>query len=151
MVKDLPLVVRQQGVDTTDALDRFLETRPDTRLVVVDQLQHLRASDGVVGMAGLEANSRALVALAGKYDVAMVGVSQVNRPEGQYRRADWRPNRYSLRGSEQLFHDAASVLLFHRVAETPGTLSVQVAKGRMGGASENWIGFPYHPETCRVG
>ena len=102
-------------------------------------------------MTGLEANSRALVALAGKYDVVLVGVSQVNRPEGKYRIHNWRPNRYSLRGSEQLYHDAATVVLFHRDVETPGTLQVQIAKARMGGQSEAWHKFPYRPEVCRVG
>ncbi len=149
-VKHLPLLIRQQSVQTTAALDRTLTKRPDIQLLVVDQLQHLQHPDGQSGMYGLEANSRALVALAGRHDIPIVALSQVNRPEGRERyNPDWRPSRYSLRGSEQLYHDAAVVVLFHRTV--PDALEIQVNKSRMGGATEQWLKFSYSPRVCRVG
>jgi len=150
IVGELPLTFRQ-NCQTVEAIDRALAKRPETKLLVVDQIHHLRHPDGANGIHGLEANSRALVELAGKHDIPVVGVCQVNRPEGKDRNPNWRPTRYSLRGSEQLFHDPAVVLLFHRSPDTPERLEIQVAKGRMGGASEAWLSFKYRPETCRVG
>lgn len=149
-VSNLPLVIRQ-SIDTVSAIDNFLTARSETKLVVVDQLHHLRHPEGLSGMHGLEANSRALVALAGKHDIPVVGICQVNRPDSRYRQIDWRPTRYSLRGSEQLYHDAATVLLFHRAFDTPDILEIQVAKGRMGGATDSWAHFKYTPEHCEVG
>jgi hypothetical protein len=97
-------------------IETYLAAHPTLKMLGVDQLQHLNPPKGMKrGMEATEANSSALRQLATKYNIVILAASQINRPEGKAREQIYEPNEWSLRGSEQLGHDADNIFLLSRV------------------------------------
>lgn len=103
-------------------------------IIVVDYVQ-LMADDSAQGNRNdqLERISRSLKILAGELGVAVVALSQLNRPKD---RGNARPSLTDLRGSGALEQDADKVLFVHRdeaEGDERGDAELILGKGRNAG------------------
>lgn len=147
----LPLKI-VDSIYTMEQIERSVSVRPNLKLLVIDQLQHIAPPNGAApGRHAIEAISRRLVQLTGKYHVTVLAMSQVNRPSPEdQKKALWLPTAWNLRESEQLRHDAHGLIILARDLQSdPRTLHVQVEKNRMGGNGP-WFQMGYVPEQTRV-
>jgi replicative DNA helicase len=126
------------------------------KIVIVDyvQLMHLDPSWGDAGWEKLGRLSRELKILAGEFDVAVIGMAQLNR--GSEQRSDKRPQVAELRGSGNLEQDADTVILLWQEPNPDdpsmplkaGEVKFLVDKNRRGPRSE--IDLCWQPHYGRI-
>lgn len=104
---------------TVHAVTRRLQRHHDIRLVVVDYLQLLEASNPKLQRHQQVGDmSRQLHLLSRELDVAVIVLAQLNREVSA--RQDGRPRKTDLRESGQIEQDASVVILAHLIKEQYG-------------------------------
>jgi replicative DNA helicase len=118
------------------------------------QLMHLDPSWGDAGWEKLGGLSRELKILAGEFDLAVIGLAQLNRESAS--RAGKLPEVSDLRGSGALEQDADSVILLYQEPHEsdpkelarPGEVDLLVEKNRQGPKSR--VSLTWQPHYGRI-
>jgi hypothetical protein len=102
------LVIRED-LRTVAELDDYLSSQAEPfHFVLLDQMQHIIPPPGSQeGWAGMASNSRALVTLAMKHQIAILAPCQVNRTDGKDKDEDayTMPRLNEIKGGSGLEHD----------------------------------------------
>ncbi|MFL5342595.1 MAG: replicative DNA helicase [Gemmataceae bacterium] len=131
-VKGAPLFIDDtpsQRMIRIAATARRRKRQDGLRLVVVDYLQLVEPDDRKAARhEQVSAVSRRLKALAKELSVPVLALAQLNRQAED----SSRPKLHHLRESGSLEQDADTVLLMHRLEDSPSVIEVEVAKNRNG-------------------
>jgi hypothetical protein len=115
------------------ALLRYLDKHPEIQMMAMDQLHDMTAPKGMQpGMHALEENSMTLRDIAHDRGLVVLVANNINRPDSKDRNAVvFKPNDWSIRGSERIPHHADVILNLSR-AKGSHRLMVELSKTRDG-------------------